>query len=358
MNASSTTIPSPPFRSGSSDIDILYLGHRYGTSLHRAKALQRLKYRVEIIDPWTFFYRNGLIKKIITKYVYEMGAESLEPYVRYRLLRRIGNRRFKIIWSDQSTLLGHKTLSALKQLTDSMVTYAIDDPFGDRDRNRFRLYRGALNLYDLVVVVRKPNVIEGYANGARRVLKVFRSADEVAHRPLPMTQADKNKWNSDIAFIGTWMPERGPFLARLIELGVPLVLHGDRWQKDEQWPTLKKAWKGPSLDGDDYVKAIQSAKICLGLLSKGNRDQHTTRSVEIPYIGSLLCAERTGEHLMMYDEDSEAVFWSNPEECAKKCFKLLNNNHLLKKIANSGKKRCLKNKYLNGTILKNIIDTL
>ena len=76
--------------------------------------------------------------------------------------------------------------------------------------------------------------------------------------------------------------------------------YGDRWQKAPEWPVIKNIWRGPGLVGQDYVEAIQSAKICLGLLSKQNRDQHTMRSVEIPYISSVLCAERTEEHLAMY----------------------------------------------------------
>ena len=284
-----------------------------------------------------------------------MGAESLEPYVRQRLLSKIKNRHFKIIWSDQCTLLGPRTVSTLKRYADYLLTYAIDDPFGTRDKNRFRLYRKALNLFDLTVVVRKPNVKEAYENGARRVLRVFRSADEVAHRPLSLTQTEKKKWNSDVAFIGTWMPERGPFLARLVELGVPLALYGDRWQKADQWPILRNTWRGPFLHGADYVKAIQTAKVCIGLLSKENRDQHTTRSIEIPYIGSVLCAQSTNEHLNMYDEDREAVFWSSPDECAKKCFKLLNSDSNRKEIASFGRGRCLKNRYFNEAVLQSVL---
>ena len=73
----------------------------------------------------------------------------------------------------------------------------------------------------------------------------------------------------------------------------------------------KRRGSGPAIYGDDYLKAIQLAKVSLGLLSKGNRDLHTTRTFEIPYCGGLLCAERTSEHLQLYQEDVEAVYWSD-----------------------------------------------
>jgi hypothetical protein len=89
---------------------------------------------------------------------------------------------------------------------------------------------------------------------------------------------------------------------------------------------LKSHWLGGSFYGRAYVEAIESAHIAIGLVSKGNRDQHTTRSVEIPFIGSAaFCAQRTFEHIEMYREGVEAVFWDSPEECAEVCRKLLDH---------------------------------
>lgn len=211
----------------------------------------------------------------------------------------------------------------------------------------------------MIIVARQSNIEEAYSLGARNVLRVIRFADQIAHRPLKLLSDDMSKWKSDVAFIGTWMPERGPFLERLIELNVPLSIRGDRWHRAKEWKSLKRAWRGPGVLGQDYVKAVQGAKVCLGLLSKGNRDSHTTRSAEIPSIGSVLCAERTEEHLAMYHEDKEALFWSTAEECAEKCLWLLQHPKQREQIAKAGQKRCRINGYLNETsmaaILKNVL---
>jgi spore maturation protein CgeB len=338
--------------------DILYLGHKYGTSRHRAEALRRLGNRVTILDPWKLFIKNKILNKVMGKLVFEAGAGWLEPYVRRRILNKLKNRHVDVVWSDQCVFLGRATASELRCQTNYMVTYAIDDPFGTRDRNKFTLYREALGLFDLVVVVREPNVTEAYEHGARNVLRVFRSADEIAHRPLVLTPEKGIRWASDVTFIGTWMPERGPFLKRLMELGVPLTIYGNRWQKAWEWPVLKKVWRGPGLVGESYVKAIQGAKVCIGLISKGNRDLHTQRSAEIPYIGSVLCAKRTDEHMAMYRENKEAVFWNTPEECAKKCFALLSDEPKRKAIARAGRECCLLNGYLNEPIMERILNNL
>jgi spore maturation protein CgeB len=152
------------------------------------------------------------------------------------------------------------------------------------------------------------------------------------------------------------MPERGSFLAAIMKFGVPLSIYGDRWYKAPEWHTLRSAWRGPGLYGDtDYALALASAKVCIGLLSKGNRDETTTRSFEIPLLGSVLCAERTAEHCRLYREDEEAVFWSSPEECANKCRLLLADDDLRASIAARGQTRCIRNHTLNKPMIARVL---
>lgn len=340
-------------------LNILYLGYEYGTSRHRADALRRLGHEVKVIDPGSFLPQHPFIKKVLNKLIYEIGPGWMESYIRHRLLASIKRKRFEVIWSDQCVFIGPKTVQTLKELGDWFLSYAVDDPFGPRDKKRFSLFRKSASHFDLMAVVRRPNVKEAYDWGVPKVVLVSRSADEIAHAPfVGLTEEEKNRWASEVAFIGTWMQERGPFISRLIKLGVPLTLYGDRWQKAPEWPVIKNIWRGSGLVGQGYVKAIQSAKICLGLLSKGNRDRHTQRSAEIPYIGSVLCAERTEEHLAMYKENEEAVFWDTPEECAEKCFGLLNDEPMRKIMAAAGRERCIRNGTLNEPVLLKILDAL
>ena len=339
-------------------LNILYLGPNYGTSRHRADALSRLGHSVELIDPWAFLPQHHFIKKIIGKLTYEIGPAWMEPYVRRRVLAALKRRMFDGIWSDQCNLIGPGTLVVLKQHADWCLTYVVDDPFGPRDKKRFSLFRKSIRHFDLIAVVRRPNVQEAYSLGAKKVLLVLRSADEVAHAPMVLTAEEKISWASEVTFIGTWMPERSPFIAKLIQLALPISLYGDRWEKASEWPIIKKIWRGPGLIGKAYVKAIQSSKICLGIVSKGNRDLHTTRSAEIPYIGTVFCAERTEEHLAMYKENEEAVFWSTPEECAEKCFVLLADEKRRNRLAEAGHKRCMNSGYLNEPVMQQILNAL
>lgn len=333
-------------------LSILYLGADSGTSRHRILALRRLGHTVAVVDPDSFLPRH----RAVEYWIHHSGARFLEAYVEQCVRHAIGSREFDLALVNCGTLVGRPLVSELTRHCGTVVNYHNDDPFGSRDSRKWRLYLDTVPLYDLAVVVRPCNVPEALAAGARDVLRVFMSADEVAHTPRELTLDDRARWASEVAFIGTWMPERGPFLARLVERGVPLSIYGDRWSKAEEWPVLRPHWRGRGIyDDDDYARVVQCADVCLGLLSKGNRDMSTTRSFEIPHLGGVLCAERTPEHLSLYREDVEAVFWNSAEECAEKCGQLIRDSAFRKRIARAGRQRCIENRTLNEPVLRQIL---
>jgi hypothetical protein len=155
------------------------------------------------------------------------------------------------------------------------------------------------------------------------------------------------------------MPERGPFMSQLLDLGVPLALWGDSWQKAKEWARLQSCWRGPAVYGPDYIKAIQGAKVVLGLLSKGNRDLHTQRSAEVPFVGhAIFCAQRTCEHSFLFKEGVEAVFWDNAEECASRCHELLADGRRRRLMTEAARQRIIAHQLSNDEVLEAVLSRL
>jgi spore maturation protein CgeB len=321
---------------------ILFLGANGYNTVKRANALKRLGHDVVHLDPYSLIPFRDFVGRLI----YYGGASVIESYLKKKITPLLNKCSFDVIFVDNEELVGRNILSVLRKVSNILINYNNDDPFGTRDKKKWRLYLEAVPYYDLLAVVRPVNVAEAYALGARKVLQVFMAVDEL-DGPRVITPQDRLQFSHDVLFVGTWMPERGPFLQRLMQAGVPLAIYGNSWHKAPEWRALQPAWRGPAIYGDDYLKAIQLAKISLGLLSKGNRDLHTTRTFEIPYCGGLLCAERTSEHLQLYSEDVEAVYWSDVNECIEKCQKLLSDEKMRADIAEKGRIRCLRNGIFN-----------
>jgi len=338
-------------------VNILYIGGRDGTAIQRRDALIRLGHEVTQVDPQPYVPAG----KLSGKFHRETGGLLCQSAVAKGVLAEIhrlnSNPKFDAAWIDGGRNIGPGLIQSLKGFCTKVINYNHDDPFGKRDRYFWALYRKSVPYYDVVGVVRPINVDEAKAKGAKAVVLVKMAGDEFAHRPREITQADIEKWSSDVLFIGTWMPERGPFLSELVDQGIALTIYGDRWQKAPEWPKLEPFWKGKGIPNpDDYAKALQCSKVALGLLSKGNRDMHTTRSTEIPSVGALLCAERTQEHEDMYEEGVEAVFWSDAKECAEKCRWLLANEDLRAAIAAKGHIKAIANQTFNEPSMKRILE--
>jgi len=76
-------------------------------------------------------------------------------------------------------------------------------------------------------------------------------------------------------------------------------------------------------------------------MSKLNNSTHTTRSFEIPACGALLLSERTNEMKELFEEDKEAVYFSDKEELVQKVQLLLKEPERRNAIAASGHRRCI-----------------
>jgi spore maturation protein CgeB len=331
---------------------ILYLGEVQGTCLDRAQALRRLGHDVVHLD-----LRQWLPATVwVDRVTWRIGGHVFGVWLAAQVRRRLAGQRYDLVHVDNGEHVSAPVLRALRELAPRVINYNIDDPTGPRDRQRFEAYRRALPGYDLVAVVREENVAECRALGARHVVRVWRTADEINHAPRRLNPELQQRWQTDVLFLGTWMPERGGLLKALVDLGVPLTVRGSHWQKAPEWPVLRACWQGDSLAGDDYALALQCARVSLGLVSLGNRDQHTTRSLEIPALGGLLCAQRTPEHQQMYQEGTEAVFWSDARECAQQVLSLLSDEPRRQRMAQAGHARFLRNRHGNQDVMQMLLD--
>jgi spore maturation protein CgeB len=140
------------------------------------------------------------------------------------------------------------------------------------------------------------------------------------------------------------MPGRGAFMARLIERGVPLAIHGSRWKRAPEYRLLQP------------TRASAGAKIALVLLNGQNADLHTTRSAEIPAIGTAMCAPRTPHHQQLYKEGEEAVFFDGADDCAETCKRLLADDGRRQAIADAGRRRTFANGTYNEVLARRIVD--
>ncbi|ACK49954.1 hypothetical protein Msil_0985 [Methylocella silvestris BL2] len=335
---------------------ILYLGPEEGTAIQRIDAFRRLGHDVFVADVGLPLDSLPAPMALTDAWIFRTGCLGLDWIAERWLFQHIADKTFDVAFVDHGDLVNASSVRRLKKIAKVVVNYNQDNPYVPRDGRKWRLFLDALPYYDLVVTPRHSSVGPAKQAGARRVLEVRFAADEDVHRPISLSDADQSRFAAKVAFVGTWMAERGPFMLRLIERGVPLRIYGPRWNKAAEYDAIRAHVALGPLNGRDYVKAISGASIAIGLLSKGNEDLHTTRSLEIPAIGTLFCAERTSDHLEMYKDGEEAIFFDGPDECADLCLSLLQQPGRIREIAEAGRRRVRENGDFNEALLSKIVN--
>lgn len=332
---------------------LLYIGADSGTSRQRAAAFGRIGVDVLHLSPY------DCLPRLWGPWLNRAGGPGIDRVVAKRLGRSIGGQHFDFALVDCGDVVGPAALNVIRKAAPVIVNYNADNPFLDPspERRRWTIFCRALPHYDLAATVRRDGIEAMMAGrGARRIDTIWQCADEVVHRPLSLTPEERTRWLSDVVFVGTWMPGRGAFMARLIEKGVPLAIHGARWERAPEYRLLRPFIRSGHLGGRDYARAIAGAKVALVLLNDANADLHTTRSVEIPAIGTAMCVPRTTHHHQLYREGEEAVFFGGPDDCAEACKQLLADGDRRRRIAEAAHRRTFANGTYNQVLARRIIE--
>lgn len=231
-----------------------------------------------------------------------------------------------------------------------------DDMFNPRNQS-FTFFE-SIKCMDCIFTTKSYNVPEFHAAGAPLAIYVPNAYDPKIHYPAKPLSEEQPYYEGEVAFLGTFRPDRADFLARLADIlddkGIRLNVWGGGWDKMDRptfilswrrWKRLRRQVRFKELWCAEMGKAIQSNKICLGLLYHANRDLHTSRSLEIPACGGFMLAERTDEHRMYFEEDKEAVYFSSFEEMLDKIRYYLAHEEERRRIAENGYQRCLRSPY-------------
>jgi len=290
------------------------------------------------------------VRKKEKKFFYRLLRKILGPLDLARVNQQIINnfriKGFDIVWLDKGLTVDYKTLKYIKDRYNNaiIVGYSPDDMY--RKHNQSRRFLKHLSLYDIFFTTKSYNVTELKELGCRNVKFIGNAFDLKAHRPIQVTPEERYRLGGPVGFIGSYEKERALSMWKLAERDIPVRVWGPHWNKCKlSHVNLRLEKKG--LWGEDYAKAICSFDINLCFLRKINRDLQTTRSIEIPACGAFMLAERTDEHLELFEEGKEAEFFSSDEELEEKVRYYLSHPKQRERIAAAGRERCLKSGYSN-----------
>lgn len=310
-------------------LNLLYLGPLDGTCAQRAAALRELGHDVTHLDigePRTFWKFQ----------VYRAGNRLGRPPdllgSNRGLIAAMREQRRDILWIDKGRTIRPGTLARARALAPDTVFAAYSPDDMHNPANQSAQYLGTVPLYDLHVTTKSYNIDELREMGATDVFFVDNAYDPATHRPLELSQAERDRFEAGVGFVGSYEEERAGFIRR-------------------QRPARGAA--RPGIRQGDQPTAIN-----LGFLRKVNRDLQTTRTMEIPACRAFMLAERTDEHRRLFEEGVEAEYFDSFEELLSKCRYYLEHDDEQRAIARRGYDRCIRDGYGNQHRMKQILDYL
>lgn len=209
----------------------------------------------------------------------------------------------------------------------------------------------ALRRYDHVFNAKSFGIADMRAHGVKSVSFLAPGFDPEVHRPMVLTDSDRERLGCDVSFIGTWSPKKEAALASLREAfpRITMRIWGNQWEKRSA-RILDDCVMGVGITGDDYARGICASKISLGLLSEARRgassgDLITARTFQIPACGAFMLHERNPEVLEYFSEETDAAFFGTHTELAEKVGRYLGDPDSRERIARNGRERSRQSDY-------------
>ena len=315
------------------------------TGSHRLKAMEDLGCKVRRINthtPSSIHKESKMWRRLLVKV---NGPKDLAG-INAQILKCLKNDDFDVLWLDKVLTVTASTLQAVKILCSDckIVGYSPDDMYARH--NQTKQFLKHLPLYDIYFTTKTYNVSELKSLGCLKVQFVAEAFDPHTHCPMPVNAKEREYYGGPVGFIGAWERERAESMSELARRGIRIHIWGGGWNK-RRFRDRNIRIEGKAIYGEEYALAICAFDINLGFLRKCNRDLQTTRSIEIPACGAFMLAERTDEHLALFEEGKEAEFFDCDDELLEKVLYYLAHPNERRRIAAAGRARCLQSSYSN-----------
>jgi spore maturation protein CgeB len=362
---------------------ILFVGFlgRGQTSGMRCAALRRLGHDVVAVDAGAIWRGAGYLARQIAQTT--LRGSRIDDLNRI-VLEKAAEHRPELVWAEKQEYLRPATIERLRA-NGAIVLHYNPDPYFYLAWKQNALADACLPLYDVLVVTKRYELEAYQLRGRGQLVYSPLGYDPVGHAP-PATRTARNR--GDVVFVGGWEPRRERLLSSARDITDRVSVWGYGWRiaQGSRTNPLRALRLGRLSPGrrtyfglparnlahaigegegstgeiyeEGYSNAVAGSRIALGLVREICPDEHTTRTFEIPAIGGFMLADRTNEHLELFDEGKEAEYFGSDEEYRDKLKFYLANDGARDSIARAGHKRCMSSGYSYDERIRSVLSEI
>jgi spore maturation protein CgeB len=239
---------------------------------------------------------------------------------------------------------GHRvsseTVKRLKERGIVCVLWTIDPPLN------FQPLIDAAPFYDHVFCqgTEAVELLEKAGIGGARWLPM--ACDPDCHHPLDCSAADREKYGSDVVFVGSYYRERADLLERLTAFD--LAIWGPGWECLEPGSPLRRCLRGAHTTPEEWLKIYNCSRIILATHYRDSQGrfpvyQASPRVFEALACGAFLLCDRQKDVLALFENGTDLVYFSDAADLADKIGYYLARAEVRKGIAAQGRRKVLEN---------------
>lgn len=285
---------------------------------HYIKHLSKNKIEIESFPAHDIFYEY-YYNTVFNKIKFRLGISSIYKKINQLLLDHLKTNHYDIIWVFKGMELFPNTLQQLKNSGIRLVNFNPDHPFvhnfrGSGNKNIIN----SIGIYDLHLCYSLPvkERIEREYKIKSYWLPFGYESDNVS---IPSRENEKVR----ACFIGNPDKFRATTIQNLLSHNISVDLYGNQWVK---WVPLKKNYNLNIFDPiykADFNQIATQYRLQLNIFRPHNDNSHNMRTFEMPGLGCIMLAPESDEHTRLFNNNSEAFFYSNMDEMIVKSRQIL-----------------------------------
>lgn len=332
---------------------IVLCGNRGGTNVGGAfeRAAIQQGHQVFVLEPSLANSRSLLIQRFNWWVLGRRPARL--GWFDQQLLRLIESSNPDVVVSVGISPPSKGAANRIRASKIRLLNYLTDDPW--QRHLRASWFIRALPNYESVFSTKREIMTDLQRAGVKHASFLPFAYDPELHHCWKDEAPDANSClGCDVLFAGGGDADRFPFLRALVEVGLDVAIYGGEW---ESQPTLRQAWRGHANPGL-LRQATASAKVCLCLVRRANRDGHVMRSFEIAAMRGCLLMEDTLEHREIFGPDGEcATYFRSIDEMLTKAKLLLRSPEERHRLAAAAHHRICTAHHTYGDRLRTMLGT-
>jgi spore maturation protein CgeB len=183
-----------------------------------------------------------------------------------------------------------------------------------------------------------------HENGLVRAEWLPMACDPFLHGRVTVSADEQKQFGSDIAFVGSFYPERAELLQALTDQR--LAVWGPGWEVLPADSRLHRFIRGSHTNFDAWVKIYSASRIVLSIHYRNSRypypvHQASPRVFEAMACGAFVLTDRQKDVLTLFKDGQHLVTFSDADDLKKKITHYLNHEEERRNIAEAGKREVL-----------------